>query len=216
MWCLFSLLLTFIKCLRRSYLAVKFILFADPPTRPSRELLRKSLKLKGLLLTLKRQSLLGDGSFRDTLGVLQKVMSFSKDAEITPDEISQVTGAPTLELVRELTTAILDTNLEGALSVIRQAVADNKDTKILLKMLLRQIRLVMLLSYAPSLAAKLTEHASSSEKAFLETAKTHPRAQELPGVLRELLEAYELTTFAAVPELPLELSLIKLLANKNL
>ena len=190
--------------------------------RPSDETLsavvKKIAKTEGLALTTEAAefiALLGDGSFRDTLGVLQKVMSFSHDIQITPDEISQVTGAPTLEIVRGLTMSILDTKLDEALGLIRQAVRDNKDIKVLLKMLLRQIRLIMLLSYAPSLAAKMTEHVSVSEKTFLDTAKGHPKAPELPGVLRELLEAYELTTFAAVPELPLELSLIKLLANKN-
>lgn len=46
-------------------------------------------------------ALLSDGAFRDALGTLQKVISFSKDKKITKSEIESVTGAPSDKLVDE-------------------------------------------------------------------------------------------------------------------
>jgi DNA polymerase-3 subunit gamma/tau len=39
-------------------------------------------------------AMLGNGSFRDTQGVLQKLVSYSKDKKISRDEVELVTGAP--------------------------------------------------------------------------------------------------------------------------
>src|SRR5690606_25955227 len=42
---------------------------------------------------------LGEGSFRDTLGVLQKVLNASSDKKITASEVEKITGAPSLWMV---------------------------------------------------------------------------------------------------------------------
>jgi len=190
--------------------------------RPSNEVLTETLKkiAKKEELAIDTESLelialLGDGSFRDSLGLLQKVMSLSSDKKITSAEVATITGAAPLSLVRALVSAILDQNLEEALKTVKQATSDSRDMKIFLKMLLRQIRLVMLLAFAPALAKEMTAGLGEDEQKWLTETQAHPKAKDLPGVLRELLEAYELTTFAAVPELPLELALIKLLQNND-
>ena len=51
-------------------------------------------------------ALLGDGSFRDTQGILQKVLSFSKNKNITAEEVELVTGAPRGELVNNFVAAV--------------------------------------------------------------------------------------------------------------
>jgi DNA polymerase III subunit gamma/tau len=160
-------------------------------------------------------ALLGDGSFRDTLGHLQKVMSFSKDKNISTEEIAVITGAPALQTIRDSLGAILDKDLERALLIVHDLVENNRDIKIFIKLLLREVRLAMLLSFAPELGKKLLADISKSEADFLTEAKTHANARFLPAVLRDLLEAYDLSTYSTVPSLPLELALIKILGNKE-
>src|SRR4051812_87712 len=50
-------------------------------------------------------ALLGDGSFRDTHGILQKVISSSKDKKISREEVEMVTGAPRGALINEFVAA---------------------------------------------------------------------------------------------------------------
>ena len=51
----------------------------------------------------------------------------------------------------------------------------------------------------------------SEESAPLQAFATHPQAGTFPNVLRELLATYEEMGKSVVPELPLELALVKLL-----
>ena len=46
-------------------------------------------------------ALMGDGSFRDTLGILQKVLTISEDAKLTEEEVARVVGAPAAQTVNE-------------------------------------------------------------------------------------------------------------------
>src|SRR3989344_5802002 len=66
-------------------------------------------------------ALLGDGSFRDTLGILQKVITASKDKKVSAEEVEIVTGAPKGELVWECVAALSEKNLPKGLKTIKNA-----------------------------------------------------------------------------------------------
>ena len=153
-------------------------------------------------------ALLGDGSFRDALGVLQKVMTVSlpsrqagKDKELSADEVARVTGAPKAELVRQAARALAEasTALEG-----------NVDMKVFARLVMHTLRETMLLIFAKDLAVQIKEGVSSDEYAFLAELGKSKGAKRLPEILRELLAAYPLIDASPAPALPLELAIIKL------
>ncbi len=158
-------------------------------------------------------ALLGEGSFRDTIGILQKVLNASKDKKISAEEVAIITGAPRQELMREIILAMADNNLDQALKSARAATLANVEQKVLLKMLMEEIRLVMLALFAPALASELKTEVGEEGWQFIEEVKLKPGAKRFPAVLRELLDTYQTIGRAAVPELPLELSLIKILGS---
>ena len=51
-------------------------------------------------------AILGDGSFRDAEGILQKVLNFSKSKKIKLAEVEEITGAPQASLVDDYILAI--------------------------------------------------------------------------------------------------------------
>src|SRR5882757_3933875 len=57
-------------------------------------------------------ALLGDGSFRDAHGIIQKVISVSKDKKIDLEEIESVTGAPSGVLVNAFIISIASKEVE--------------------------------------------------------------------------------------------------------
>lgn len=156
-------------------------------------------------------ALLGDGSFRDAVGTLQKAISVSVDKKIVLNEVESVTGAPGRQLIEELALALLDGQLPRALDKVREAAANNYDFRILIKLLLRPLRLALLLKLAPATGEKLVSGLSADETKFLHRLKDHPKASRLPTIMRELLGTYDEVTRSAVPELPLELSIVNLL-----
>lgn len=186
--------------------------------KPSVETLLKTVsaiaKKEGYDLPLTSAQLiafLGDGSFRDAIGLLQKVINASTDKKLTAEEVLSITGAPPAELIQTVITAIVEKKLPAALAAVQQAVQTEIDPKLLIKIILNEIRLIMLAIFAPEMKKVLATEVGEEKWHFIEQTAEKPGAKSLPAVLRELLTAYDDIGRAAVPELPLELALIRLL-----
>jgi DNA polymerase-3 subunit gamma/tau len=151
-------------------------------------------------------ALLAEGSFRDALSILQKVLAVSKDKKVDVSEVEVVSGAPRGELVRQILQGIAAMDAAKALSAIEQAANGNMDMRTLAKLLIHRMRVILLLRYAPDLAKSLSHELTEAD---LELAKD---VVKNPGItsdtMRHLLEAYERIAYAAVPHLPLELAVI--------
>lgn len=157
---------------------------------------------------------LGEGSFRDTIGHLQKVMSYTEDKNITADDVELVTGAPTLWSVFNFILAILDNDQAGGLDILRRLAEDNRDFKLFTKRVLHQLRIAMLLLYAPDMEKELTQDLNKEELAFLTDIKGRSDAKILPKILKEFLVVYNDISYAYLPQLLLELALIKIIEAK--
>lgn len=178
-------------------------------------------------------SILGDGSFRDTLGILQKVLIYSKGEKqplkassgghatiaqpagyrmtISEEEVRLVTGAPGVELLHDFITAISQKNLEQGLGAIKKAVSQNIDMSVFLKLIMQSIRSILLLKFGGEKSVK--EDLSGKEFEFIsKIAKTDEVFNS--ATLIEILEAYERTRVSYIQSLPLELALINIINKK--
>lgn len=188
--------------------------------QPTRELLTEIVtnvaKKEGFALeraAAELIALLAEGSFRDSLSILQKVLSVSKDKIVNVAEVEAVTGAPRAEVVRTIVQALAKKEAAPALLAIKKAVEDNIDIRTLTRILIHRMRVVLLLRFAPGLAANFSRELSEADSALiLELAK-------LPTVnsdtLRMLLEAHATMAYAALPYLPLELAVVDICANQK-
>lgn len=151
-------------------------------------------------------ALLAEGSFRDALSILQKVLAVSGDTKVDLAEVESVAGAPRGELIRQLLTGIAKKDADTALGAIREAVAQNLDARVLAKLLIHRMRVVVLIRYAPGTAAEFAKEISADDAALAkELSKERGVTSE---TLRILLDAYSTMGYAAIPHLPLELAVI--------
>jgi DNA polymerase-3 subunit gamma/tau len=187
--------------------------------KPSNEILKKAIervsKGEDILIdkgSLDLLALLGDGSFRDTIGLFEQVSNISRDKKITIDDIESITGSPRGEVIHSLIKEILEKNLEAALTLLRKIAIKNLDMKIFLKMLLRDIRLVMLLKFAPEMETEILSEISEDEAKIFKDLKAHKNIAILPQALRELLSASNELGHGSIPELPIELAIIRLIS----
>ena len=155
-------------------------------------------------------ALLGEGSFRDTQGILQKILSFSKDKKISVEEVEKVAGAPRAGLVNDFIKSIENKDLSGGLEVIRSAVSNDIDMLVYLKLVLRKMRTILLLKYAPNMEASIKEEYSEEDFNFLKELSAKKESNINSKTLLEMLNTYDAVTRANIPELPLELALIKI------
>ncbi len=157
-------------------------------------------------------AVLSEGSFRDALGVLQKVISSSADKKISDEEIRLVTDAPKGEMVEDVISAISKSDLDKALSAVRLAQKENIDMSVFLKLILRLARAVLLLRFGAGHIVK--DELSEKEFKFLsDFAKTDQIFSS--QILIELLTALGETTSANISSLPLELALINIIGKPN-
>jgi len=181
--------------------------------QPSREMLAETVadvaKSEGYALersAAELVALLAEGSFRDSLSILQKVLAVSKDKKVDVAEVEKVTGAPKSELVRQILKAIAEKDASSALKAVSVAVKENLDARVLTKLLIHRMRVILLLRFAPDLAESFSKELTEAD---LELAK---ELSKNPGVtsdtLRQLLEAYSVMFYAAVPHLPLEMAIM--------
>jgi DNA polymerase-3 subunit gamma/tau len=91
-------------------------------------------------------ALLGDGSFRDTLGTLQKVITSSADKKITPEEVEEVLGVPSAHTVNDFISAIALRDFAKGAEALAKAI-EVGDIKIFLDLVVRKIRFVLLLRF---------------------------------------------------------------------
>jgi DNA polymerase III subunit gamma/tau len=159
-------------------------------------------------------SILGDGSFRDSLGVLQKVLNFSKTKKIKREEIEKITGAPKTVLVNDFISSIAEKDLEKGIMTVRKASSDNLDMKLFLKLIIQKFRMAIILKYASKLEEQMAGDLSEVDLEFLKKLVK----EDKEGMLRSpalaiLLEAYQNIEKAFISELPLELALIKIISK---
>jgi DNA polymerase III subunit gamma/tau len=186
--------------------------------QPTREMLAETVaaiaKKEGYTLeqsAAELVSLLAEGSFRDSLSILQKVLAVSKDTKIDVEEVEKVTGAPKSELVRDILKGIAHKDAAAALRAVSAAVSQNIDARILTKLLIHRMRVVLLLRFAPELAESFSKELTDAD---LELAKELAKNTTVTSdVLRRLLEAYSNMFYAAVPHLPLEMAIVDSMDN---
>lgn len=153
-----------------------------------------------------------NGSFRDALGITQKVLLASGDTVGTSDEVATIIGAPRHELVLQVLQAIATGDAASGLVAIRQAVEAHSDMKLFVRMVLEHFRTVLLLRHTPAEKASLLAHTDEKVSDWLETgAKDHAKTVNSHTLLR-LLDAADQVARSPIPQLPLELAIMDLTA----
>jgi DNA polymerase-3 subunit gamma/tau len=160
-------------------------------------------------------AMLGDGSFRDTLGTLQKVLSSVQDKNITTEDVAKVTSAPSTKLVMQIIDALNVGDVDKALMGVAGATKENADMVIFLKLLLHRLRIVLLLRHTKHMESVIKSEVSEDEFTALSNIAHDTSSKIRASVLRELLGAYEQTSRVHIPQLPLELALVKLLGQNE-
>ncbi len=159
-------------------------------------------------------AILGDGSFRDTEGALQKVLNFSKSKKVNREDVEKITGAPKTTLVNNFISAIADKNLEDGIMSVQKASGENLDMKLYLKLIIQKFRMAIILKYAPKLEEEMMGSLSAADLDFLkELVKKDKIGMLRSQQLSVLLEAYQNIDRAFVSELPLELALIEIISK---
>ncbi|HEC93920.1 MAG TPA: DNA polymerase III subunit gamma/tau [Candidatus Kaiserbacteria bacterium] len=154
-------------------------------------------------------ALLAEGSYRDALSILQRVLTAVSHRALSRENVEMITGAPKSSLIYDVISALAQGSAEQAYVAIKAAQKNGTDMKLFLTLLLEALRFVLLLRYAPELKKQLQEELG--EDAY--TALAIYANEKTPGIthntLLAFLTAVQRMRFTPIPTLPLELAVLE-------
>jgi DNA polymerase III subunit gamma/tau len=153
-------------------------------------------------------ALLAEGSYRDALSILQRVLTISEDTKLTRQEVEKATGAPKRELVHTLLAALAVADRGAALASLERTLKADVDMKLFLELTVEAVRNVLLLRYAPELREEIKTELGADEYAMLEKKASEKGITH--QTLLAFLTAADRMRFAPIPVIPLELAVLEL------
>jgi DNA polymerase-3 subunit gamma/tau len=156
-------------------------------------------------------ALAADGSYRDALGITQKVIMASGDTVLDADEIAVIVGAPKRVILHTFIKALHEKNASIALAALHDASESRVDMRIFLTMFLERVRMVMLLRHK-ALDERMLGGVTDDERSLITLLAKDATSPINSKLLMRFLEAGNRLGFSSIPELPLELAVIDVTA----
>ena len=187
--------------------------FKKPPHEVLKKLVLDIAKKEGAVIEptgAELVALMGEGSYRDTLSILQKVLTVSSDKKLMEEEVAKVIGAPPATLVQDFLEALADKDVAKALKAFDDSVAGGAEPGVFILLAVTRVRAVLLMRFAPHMEQVLAGQFGNDTLATLKELAGAKGAAINSAVLAELLTAYIETSRAPHPAIPLELALYRL------
>jgi len=160
-------------------------------------------------------AMLARGSFRDGLGILQKVLSISTDAHIDQAEIEMVLGVPSFEYIKEALQGLADHDDEAVFSTLVRLSSESQDVALFVERLLHILRMIFIARYTPGQRSAVKATASEDQWSLVESLIGEDGKTLNAGTLARLLQAQREMKYASLPVVPLELAFMELLGQNT-
>lgn len=187
---------------------------------PSRAILRETVidiaKREGFTLKDDGADLIAvaaDGSFRDALGITQKVIAASADTKANADEVAQIVGAPKGALLNDVIMGLHERDAARALGALRSADEASLDMKLFARLLFERMRAVMLIRNAPKDADEVLAHYGEDDTKLLRSVAADPKTLINSKTLLRFLESFDQIGKTHIPQLPLELAVVDIIGG---
>ena len=150
---------------------------------------------------------LADGSMRDGLSILERVVS-AEGTRVTADSITSVLGISTTDSVFKITESVIDGDTEGIISTIDGVLADGKDLKVFMDSLIKNFRDMMMCKVTDKSDGILDLNAEDVIK--LKALAERVSFEKLSHAVTVLSDAAAEAKWVRMPRVIYELALIKI------
>ncbi len=150
---------------------------------------------------------LADGSMRDGLSILERVVS-SCGNKITAENITDALGISAAESVFKITDCIIDNDINGIISVIDSVLSDGKDLKVFMDALVRNFRDMLICKVTDNPENMLD--ATAEDMVKLKSLASKMTFEKISHAAAVLSDAIAEAKWIKSPRLIYELALIKI------
>lgn len=156
-------------------------------------------------------AMMGDGSYRDTLSILQKVLTLSSDKKLSEDEVAAVVGAPKAATIAAFLSALAKKDIEGALAALHSAIDAGVDAAVFTALLIERVRAILLMRFGgKAMEARITEQLGPDEAKELSALAGKGGEAINSKTLAELISARIEMMRTPTPAIALELALYRI------
>lgn len=189
--------------------------FKKPTVEILSRMIKEGVKKEGFSIDDTAAELIakrGNGAFRDTWGIVERVIQSSSDKKITAEQIESIMATPHHELVTEFIAALVAKNLESALAIVTKVSDDGHAMDHFIENILEQLRLVLLFRFSPQFAESVSR--DTQKDTILELKKWAAEKNIInAGLVVEFLNLLGEIKKTSMVNIPVELLLIKLLGS---
>ena len=178
------------------------------------ERLQKVVKKEGISAdkdALQLLALFADGGLRDAESMLGQVLSGR--GKLSAGDVRLALGAPPEEAVLSFVAALLEKDAAKAARVANDAVDQGIDPQFYLKMILRNVRYLLLGRLDARTVAQFANSMTDAEQQFLKEHGAKASMPELERMMKSLIDAYWMSYRTVFPQLPLELAVVDILRD---
>ena len=181
--------------------------FEQPPLAVLQSTVEEVVKKEGYTMpaqTAALIALMAEGSFRDALTLLQKVLFIAQNRTVPQDAAEDVLGAPKHQLVNDYLLALADNDPKKGIAVLKDVSKSGSNIPLFAKICIRKIRTALLLRESvPGVADEYTD----DETAFLNNLAKKDTVTV--SLLKRLIEASHALPRSYIKTLPLEWLLLE-------
>ncbi|MFA5994287.1 MAG: DNA polymerase III subunit gamma/tau, partial [Parcubacteria group bacterium] len=185
--------------------------FAKLPLENIIEKLAFIAKQEGITIdaeSLEMIAIAAEGGMRDAESLFGQVISL-EDKNITIKEVEEILGTTDRKFSAEIAKLLLQKDATGAITKINTILTNGYDLQIFTKSLINYLRQLMLLKINPSLKTSFTYESTEEQLKEMATQAQGAELAEIILALNLFLEAQGKIAAAALPQLPLEIAVIR-------
>lgn len=156
----------------------------------------------------------GDGAFRDTLGLLERVMQSSDSKKITSADVEKILRTPQHELVTDFLVAVVTKNIEGALSIVHKVEETGQGLDHFIEQVIQTSRLVLLYRFAPDFAASVAGDLSPDAREKIVAWSKEKNIIDSKFLI-ELITILGEMKKTSIPVIVVELAIMRILGNNE-
>lgn len=151
-----------------------------------------------------------EGGMRDAESLLTQIHSLEVK-KITEDTVIDILGTAKYETFIELFSDIQNQDLLASLSHVRKLNADGRDFRVLITGFMHFLRDLLLFTASPDVPVTLKGNLTENQQAELSRLSQTTTSLLVVKLLEILAEAQKNSSQSVIPELPLEIALVKMI-----
>lgn len=176
--------------------------------------LAKVIKKEGITAdkdALQLLALFADGGLRDAESMLGQVLCGR--GTLSTGDVRLALGAPPEEAVLSFIAALLEKDAAQAARVANDAIDHGVDPQFYLKMILRNVRHLLLGRLDARSTAEVSPDMTNAEQQFVKENAAKASVPQLEHMMKSLIDAYWMSYRTVFPQLPLELAVVDILRD---